>query len=715
MEDVETFSNSIQNTFNEIQRCDSKTFSMKLADLISKIKETNVSEDFLPVIYSILVCKRPQIPSKLILFLKRIFEEVQSTEAGKNFIMDIFHELSSLVDSKMVRVRRNALFLLNVISSTNGLTEIVGNDLLEKIAEKLFDKEKTVRREALLFLTNFQDKVVHGNTPVMNLFKNLCRFDPSNEVRKIAFQNLKVTSQTYKCIIERCIDVNLSIRTVFYKKYLNKLSIKELDYEMKIFLFRRTYSERDFNAVEYFIDVVVEQYDLPTEFINVIEDFYCEKYEKIFRKFINRLFDLYEFKYNFKDVAANQSVSSFLLFYYYLTYIEENKGKDDLDLPNLADFAEFLYTKAKEAEDGNNLETVRMLYKIARMYDVFDDVSRKIISNTVYKLLKKGVNEDVVKETVGLLYSIDSALGDKLFGSLIYNNLESNLDLAMTIAKNLMKNSKRIEAIQEAIISEIVMVNLSHPSSPLIIFYFLSLELRNELLNVLVKNKENNPLYLSMIVDLSIIYKEATLINLVAEEIKINIETENEESIIPISKLILTELIADGHLVNKFISFALRSYYLSACDKTQQYLDIFFHKYFSTEPKSLISVFFFVYESLEVNHRIFVDQTLYWLETSTSRESLQLLYYNICLNLYIYFENIRNIKNYINILNKIQMDERWSPVVTKKILFCCSQLLKKEGNKKCMSEIINKLMMLDDGEPILPEHLLEVKTDLLMG
>ncbi|KAF9764686.1 Condensin complex subunit 3 [Nosema granulosis] len=713
--EVETLTNSLQSVFNDIQHCDSKTYSHHLTEIILKIKESNISEDFTPIVYSTVMCRRPQMPSKLILFYKRIFEEVQESESGRNFIMDIYHEVISLVDSKIVRVRRNALILLKLLTSTNGLTEIVENSLLEKIAEKLFDKEKSVRKEALLFLTGFQDKLVHGNTPVMNLFKNLCRFDPSNEVRKVAFQNLKVTSQTYKCIIERCIDVNLSIRTVFFKKYLNKISVRELDYDMKIFLLKRTYSERDFSAVEYLIEVVSEQYDLPTEFINVIEDFYCEKYEKIFKKFINRLFDLNEFKYSFSDVQNNQTVSSFLLFYYYLTYIEENKGKDDLELPNLSEFAEFLYSKAKEAEDGSNIDVVRMLYKIARMYDVFDDVSRKIISNTVYKLLKKGVNEDVVMETVGLLYSIDSDLGDKLFGSLIYKNLESNIDLAMLIAKNLMKNSTKIDAIQSAIISEIVMQNIQHTSSPFIVFYYLALEFNQELLDVLIETRETNLQYLPMLIDLSIVYKSDELINLAISEIKLGLESENEDVIIPTSKLVLSELLKDKSIINKYISHTLRAYYSSASDKTQQYLDIFFHKYFTSEPESLISVFFFVYESLEANLRIFVDQTLYWVESSHQREALQLLYYNICLNMYIYYENIKNIKSYINILNKIQMDERWTPIVTKKILFCCTQLLKKEGNKKYMSEVINKIMMLDDGEPIEPEHLLEVKTDLLLG
>jgi hypothetical protein len=66
-------------------------------------------------------------------------------------------------------------------------------------------------------------------------------------------------------------------------------------------------------------------------------------------------------------------------------------------------------------------------------------------------------------------------------------------------------------------------------------------------------------------------------------------------------------------------------------------------------------------------------------------------------------------------LNKIQIDERWTCSTTKKIIFCCSQLLKKKENTKLMSDIVNKLISIDDGEPISPEDLLAVKIDLLMG
>ncbi|EOB13084.1 condensin-like protein [Nosema bombycis CQ1] len=205
------------------------------------------------------------------------------------------------------------------------------------------------------------------------------------------------------------------------------------------------------------------------------------------------------------------------------------------------------------------------------------------------------------------------------------------------------------------------------------------------------------------------------MLNLILEEARKNMDSENEESIVPISKLIMAELTIDKSLINRFISFTIKTYYTTASDKTQQYLDLFYHKFFFSEPLSLVTVFFFVYESLEMNHKIFIDQSLYWLETSEKRDALQQLYYNICLNLFIYEPNLKNTKAFIGILNKIQIDERWTCSTTKKIIFCCSQLLKKKENTKLMSDIVNKLISIDDGEPISPKDLLAVKTDLLMG
>ncbi|KAK6090589.1 hypothetical protein P3W45_000312 [Vairimorpha bombi] len=711
---------TLQIMFNEIQICDSKRYSEHLSNFISIGKENKSFDLILHVIYPILLCKKYPIPSKIVLFIKRFVEEITQTREGSLIVLSLFDHLIGLIDSKTTRVRRNSLYLLNMLSSLNSLNEKINTITLEKISERLFDKEKGVRKEAILILRRYQNYDLSESTKISNIFKNLCRYDPSNEVRKLAFENLEANILTYNCIIDRCADINLGIRTLFYRKFLENINIKEIRHDKKVFLLRRVFSEREIDCVDLFVNFCILYYDLPTEFPSLVSDFYHPSIIRKLEKLIKRLLNLFDCDITGNRIIEDPSLGNILFYYMYLTYIEDTKGKDELNLIDLSKFVEFVYEFSKNNEESDKIEKCRILFSILNLYDVFDDVSKKIFFSTVFKLIKNEVSDEILDEVIKLVYKIDKSNGDKIFGSLIHKNIETNPLYSLKICMFILKYSQSVDQMQDAIINEIVL-NFQDKGPEFYeliakcLFYYLIMNQDDKIFKSFVSYKDKCSTFSSLIFDLSLNFKEDKYLTIAKSVMQSSLEQKDVSVIIPGSKLILSKQLDDESMILKYFIFALEFYYSEDDEQIQQYLNVFFHEYFKTDSSVLLDAFCPVYENLEINEKYFVDQILYLIENSEKINGTQLLFYKICVNIYLYYSESKQVKKFIYVLNRINIIGAWNNILTKKILFCCTQLMKKSGLNKKFTEFVNSLMNIDDGEPISQEDLRNVKQDLLIS
>lgn len=708
----------LQILFNEIQICDNKKFIENLRTCISLLSQNYSLDVLLSMIYPILLCKKSKIPTKIVLFLKRLFDEIVLEEEGKLSVLKLFDHLISLVNSKTTRVRKNIIFLLNILSGFNFINEKISTEILIKISERLFDKEKSVRKETILFLCRYQNFDLNESTKIISLFKNIIRYDPSNECRKIAFENLEINLFTHNCIIERCSDINLGIRNIFYKKMLEKINIREIRSDKKMYLLKKAFTEREINSTEIFVNCCLLYYDLPTEFTALIDDLYSPSTFKLLEKLIKQLLNFLDFNLDPIKVFEDSSLSNLLFYFFYLSHIEDTKSKDELNLLELSKYVEILYNFIKNAqEDVEKKEKCKIMFKILNFYDFFDDESRKIINSTIYKSIKNGAEDDILEEAIKIVYKIDPQSGDKMFGALIHKHIDTFPIFALKISKYIFKYSVVVNKIHEAIMNEIVLPyqeqNLEKDQliAELLFFYQL-IESNDDIFELFKSYRKKCKFFFEMSVDLSLKLK-CDKYRLFAQEIFFEKINTNDASVfIPGSKLILSQQILDESLILKYVIFALSFYFTEEDDHIQQYLNVFFHEYFLEDSSYLIDAFCPVLENLDKSEKYFIDRVLYLIENSKKQNGTQILFYKICVNLYTIYADTKLGKKFLYVLSKINIVGAWNTNLTKKILFCCTQLIKKPSVVKKITDITSSIMTIDDGEPISQEDLQCVKQDL---
>ena len=704
--------------FNEVQLCDSKKNSENLNLMLKIIKKISF-ENFIHVLYPIFLGKKKKFPNKLKNFLRQLFDYLSLDNDSNNIIVNLYNYLIFLSDSKITRVRICSLCLLQLITTVNATDEN-----LYKLTERLFDKDKNVRKNAALILCNYQTFELKNNTKIIDLFKNLLRYDNSNEIRKIIFENIQVNVITQNCILERISDKNLVIRKLFYKNFIEKINLRELEKTKRIDILRKIFSERDFDSVDFFCNACSQYYDLPTEIPILFYDFYDPKYFLILKKLSQTIFKMYDYEITSEEIFKNVSNERILYLFLHLRYVENTKGRDYLNLINLSLFVEFLYVFSKNVDSIEKIESIKILFRMFEFYDVFDEESKRIFYSIVYKLLNKDLSEEILEELIRIVYLIDKQNGDKIFGKLIHKNYVEDTLYCLKICKLVLKYSTKKDLIQEAIINEIVLsekftlknefleINDESIENMImeILFYYLLLDKNDNILEKFLYFKDKNQNYINYISDLALFYKDNNLI-----QHTIDLFSEDYKTFIPISKLILKNLITDQSIIYNFIRFSLKSYYNDEDFKIQQYLNIFFYEYLLEDSSALIHVFCSVLDTLEKNENFYITQTLYLIENSKTELGTQKIFYNVCIYLYLYHQDIKNLKKFVDVLFKINIVGAWNRSLTKKIMYCCTQLAKKNIIRKKIGEIINRLIDIDDGEIIDREDLKSVKRDLLLN
>ncbi|EPR79822.1 Chromosome condensation complex condensin, partial [Spraguea lophii 42_110] len=529
----------IKDIFNDISTCDIRTFNnhvdfmkrifMKDQKRGNKLNNNGNSDGDVPssldFIFNVIFSYYGKnIPTKIIIFLRKIFlhkEEINN--AYKSFIENNINYLLSCIESKKKRIRQRVIILLDLIlTSISDKEDEGGNedkenifleyifsetDILLKVSERLFDNETIIRKEAIKLLEPYQERKINSRTKIGSIFKDLLKFDPSPEIRKLVFKTLKdfdfesnISKSTLNLLIERSKDVNPGVRRIFYTK-LKNITLKEIDQEQRINILYSAYYDSknniDSSNIKSLVEKIITEYNLPDEFIILIEHFYnteklssdndteidCLKYllELLFSALGDNILTFDE------TYLSNINIYSIYLMDAYLSFIEKEYSRDNLPLPSLDNYASLLYLKCKDIintyntenentnttinsiiiNSSNNMYYITMLFNILKYYDFFSEENNKLILVTIYRILTQieeikieKIVEESVKISIILLYN-NYTPDNKLYnflGSIIKKNNENN-NKSIILSKYILKHIKYdIESrdMHEAIIKEII-------------------------------------------------------------------------------------------------------------------------------------------------------------------------------------------------------------------------------------------------------------------
>lgn len=680
---------SLQHIFNDVQICDSKKFKEHLSQTLMIIPQDN---SFLRIIDILLLSQKTSFPPKIFYFLKRLFEElsVKNRSIFDTIVLYVFDKITC----KNSKIRKNSLKLINLFVSVD--PNCLNSDLLMKIAEKIFDKEVNVRREALKTIIPYQNYQLNESVTVQTTLKDVIRYDPSNEIRKMGFLGLELCDQSLNCILERCIDSDLQIRKAFWFQYFSKIDISKLTYPQKIYLLKKSMNERDFDAKSIFINRAID-YGIES----YIEQFYCEEDE--FGQSIEMIL-----QNTVLDYELTRYTPAYLYFiYFYYRFKEEKDGRDSLKLVDLNEFLRIFYIKCTESESmqsngysndeiSQSFKVLKYCLKILAFYDIFTDHSKKCVLSIINHLILHPSFNQIVEDCIVLAIRICDSNIINFIGSLIKKT--KNKPICIQICEFAMKHLPYGE-IFDAIMTEIAILDISRSHN--LFFWYLTKNYNDHI-------AEQYLSYLPVVKVLEgvtdLILSGLMTVDKVQSVIEEQLSFKNTSAVIPTCKLLLADKLNNCEYVKTLLSI----YYSTEVESTQQYLSVFFYEYFRIYPNILISIFCDVLELIPDNHKVFIDQTLFWISNSKAKNNYQQLYYNICVYLLQNYHAIQDRKHLFKTLFKIQLSDDWEPVLVKKLIVFLSQILRKRPREN-VHLLLNQLVEMDDGVPLSYEEYEQIR------
>lgn len=677
----------LQTIFNEIQSCNTKKFSDNLNEVLELVP---IDNSFLRIIDSLLVSDKNTLPPKVGHFIKRILEE--QSQSNKIVFNSILLYLAEKISCKSTKIRKNALKFIGIMISID--QSYFSQNLLDKVAERLFDKEQSVRKEALKICIPFQTQSLSDAITIQTTIKDMIRYDQSHEIRKIGFLGLELSSTTLNCILERCIDMNVNIRKAFWVQYFNKIDLKQLDLCQRIYLMKKGMNEREFDAKHIFINRIRE-----LGLQNFIEDFYCEdeEYENCIADYLKESNEEYQLD------RYSPSYLNFMCFYYKIK--EDKDGRDSLKLIDLKEFLEIFYLKCKETEEilelsrdgaSESFKVLKYLLKILSFYDIFTDESKKFVYSIIQHLILQPNFTQIVEDYITLAVKISNEKTVNFIGTLIKKT--KGKPICMLICEYAMKHLPYSEFF-DAILSEIAVFNIE--GSYNIFFWYLMKNYRPEIeeqyLNFLPHKKViegSTDLVLSNVMSIEKIEKC----------LFIQLGKFNTSAVIPVCKLLLAKKITNSDFVKNLLII----FYSTENESIQQYLALFFFEYFRTGIDTLVDVFCQVVELITSNHKVFVDQSIFWISNSAVPNGHQILYFYICTFIINNYDTLTNKKYLFSALTKINTSDKWDTVLTKKIIFILGLIIRKRPREN-VNALLSVIVEIDDGIPLTTEEFDQVK------
>lgn len=668
---------SLETIFNEIQGCNSRQLSERLSDALKIIP---TSSTFLGVVDTLLLCQR-SIPPRILYFVRRIFEELG--QASPSILQSILEYVSDKLSCRSTKVRRNSLRLAGIIVALD--VGLMTDELIQKISERLFDKEQGVRKEALRICLGFQSLALGRDLRVQATLKDVIRYDQSHEVRRLGLLGLDICPSTINCVLERCVDTNSTIRRTFWTSCFPKIDMRCVSRQQRIFLMKKAFTEREFDAREIFVQRLREM-----DADDVVEHFYCEEPE--YTKCIEMYLEGSAMEPRMERLTPGYL--HFMLVYY--RYRENADGRDSLKLAPLEEHLQTLYLKCGDLEtmardEGDSMhaqtKVVKYLFRMLDFYDIFTDESKKRIMSIIDGLIVRSSVSEIVEESVILAKRVCGAKMVNFLGSIVKRT--RGQPICYVLCEHVLKHVPFGE-IHDAILSEIATMDMGQSLG---IFYWYI---------VGKHSSEVEGLYTSFLPNKRVVEGTTDLILMgladvsrIKDYLLTQISRFNESVVVPATKLLLAGKIEDSELVKHL----LLMFYTSETDHIRQYLALFFYEFFRKDSIKLAEVYCDVLEVISSNQRTFVAQSLFWTSGSRLCNGTQHLFFHVALYILNNYECLQNRRYLFETLERIPAVSGWDCMLTKKIITLLGLVLKKRPREN-VSLLLSRLMEADDGAPL---------------
>lgn len=618
----------IKQVLNEIQECSYKKYKEHFATAYKIIKnDINV---LILLFEQMLNCKKRCLPNKITKFIKEIMEKMYK-ERKISKLKKLIRWLSDFTLSKSINCRKHSLSIIRIIINTQTINqnemhefftkneiveELIEEHNLVKIAERMLDKEASVRKEAIKICLRYQTKSLADNFTVVKILKHVLQHDTNKDLRKLVMVSIKITLETTDVLLERCMDVNKDVRYTFWTKIFNQLNILEFEKTKRVFLMQKAVQENCFKEAKLefcgFLKNNVGLYDFIAYFSDEGDDF-----EKVLIEMYLEQEEIESFKL-LKDQFLIEKITNeqwfvFVLIYY--RHIENTKGRDFLQLDDINILSELIFT----AIENEKIKELKYLLDILHFYDIFEQEKKNAVLKILKSVILKQKNKELLEEMVVLIKKISFGPEMEKYLGVFIHKLKDEEEMTLIFCKNVLKHIDGLSnEFTEAIYAEKIcpLFEDTQNTDVLMCLYFYMSKKSNieeELKDILLTFDESTEFY-NVLTDLVIENK----IQFVQVQNYYTFEDEDiEKSIFGLLKLLIFNKIEDTETKIAYLRNILLIYYNNKIsEECQQKILAFVFEYFKQNIYEIVLIFNGVLDKLEKNHNIFIDQIIRWVQIS---------------------------------------------------------------------------------------------------
>ncbi|AOA62294.1 Condensin complex subunit [Komagataella phaffii CBS 7435] len=401
---------------------------------------------FCKLVNKVLVVKRTEsvadrvikLIAGFVLSVSDVLKESQTEDENANkelevvfeeFIDHLVRHLMKGIDAKDKNVRYRVCQLLGLLMrSLNSIDEDLFELISDCMYQKLFDKEPTVRLQAVHAVACFQadendsgenSEEGHLNTATERLVF-VIQNDSNSEVRRAALLNLEKTPETFLYLLERARDVNPVNRRLVYSRIMKEIGdFRILEYSVREALLTYGLHDRDDSVQKACVQMLSYQWldTLNGDILELIERLHVTESEiaehAIKVVLTTRPEYITKMKMNIQVLESLTAESAFL-FKVYFTYINEQNMIDKLEeLPESLTFSRVLSKyfstrlKIMERFNANTTEeqaivdlkemnfVIDKLLEVSTDYDFSDEIGRR----SLLQLLRSTLSSHNLQES----------------------------------------------------------------------------------------------------------------------------------------------------------------------------------------------------------------------------------------------------------------------------------------------------------------------------
>ncbi|OAG29218.1 hypothetical protein NEDG_01291 [Nematocida displodere] len=591
---------------------------------------TGTFREFCECISVLLGCRRAEVPKSILQFTNELLKRLKHSKEGRNFTHNLIKYLVRGVDSKLKHTRTNSLILLRgCIEHLDTVSPRLWGAVKVKIGEKLFDREVSVRIHAVHIVMRYQEGLLDQNLPFFKLFKDLLRYDPSPEIRKLILSSIVMNRSTLPAIVSRASDTSEGVRMTFVSSRLGGLPWEMLTLEERSALLQALEEERSEEIRTKFLQkfgVIFEEV-FEGKFERLVAGFYLENRKNhSLERLLRSLMKQHEYADGFGEEFLERSTPSLLfLMRVSLQHIDQERGRDELVLPDVAVLLKSIIDSSLALSSGDVFtgSVPFTLFSLLEYYDAFQTKERGLLIKCALYILSQDAEllPEVVSGIAGIILRACSGSHDDkmLIKALSVGRVSTQVCLgeALLLQDNFqVKDFPTVfRLIEEKAIGNLGAEDPATKNAALRLTALAAIhgnapEKYAELLKPEVLLGSDTALL--AVADLSIYFKgERGIFEWLYAHLEEEEANHSPSSDRVITKLLLSELPTPEES-EFFISQVVKRFYSEEThNEDAQYLHVFFHEYFRKKPWIVFSVHNQIVSEI-VHWKVFNDQILYW-------------------------------------------------------------------------------------------------------